>query len=395
MKIKCRPEDFRVRELIRLKIKKTGNYSIYRLEKRYWNTLDVIRELELRYGLKGFSRAGLKDRYALSTQFLSLPGKGPDKIIAPNYSLARIGMAQVPVLPEMVIGNRFDITLRSLNENELALIAAALPSIRRDGVANYYDEQRFGSARHRQGFIARKLIDGHYNGALKLFLAFPGPGDNGKIRRCKQELAANWGQWEKCLTRVPFEGKAAMQHLVKHPRDFEGAVKHLPRTLLELFVNAYQSWLWNQVLYRLLQEMGLTAFRLQYNLGEMVFYQSLTDKQRNYLARLNIPALGPKARFPDERVERIARAVLNDEGVDLNRLKLRFRIKGLFFKPYERPAIFKPAQLKMFGPEPDELYAGKTKLRLSFILPPGCYATVLIKRFLAESQSVVIRRSNH
>ncbi|MEO0019773.1 MAG: tRNA pseudouridine(13) synthase TruD [candidate division WOR-3 bacterium] len=382
MKIKCRPEDFQVRELIRLKLQKTGRYSIYRLEKRYWNTLDVIREVERSYGLKGFSRAGLKDRYSFTVQYLSLLGKGPDRIIAPNYSLTRIGMSNEPILPRMVIGNRFNITLHALQESELSAITTTLPAIRSDGVANYYDEQRFGSARHKQGFIARKLIAGHYNGALKLFLATPGKGDDSKLRRRKKELLANWGNWERCLKIVPFEGKAAIAYLVKNPRDFEGAVKLLPKTLLELFIVAYQSWLWNRMLFKLLQEMGLKTIRIRYNLGEMAFYETLTSHQQDYLTHLPLPALGPKARFPDERIERIAQEVLKEEGLNLNQLKLRFRIKGLFFKPYERRAIFKPVQLKMMGPEPDELYPGKSKVRLSFILPPGSYATVLLKRLL-------------
>jgi len=386
MKIKCRPEDFRVQELIRLKLKKDGAYSIYRLEKRFWNTLDVLRQVQLRYGLKGLSRAGLKDRYSSSVQFFSLPGKGPAVINAPNWSLTCIGMADEPVTPASLIGNRFEITLRSLDTNELTLITHALPLIRHDGVPNYYDDQRFGSARHKAGFIARKLIQGHYNGALKLFLATPGSGDDQKNRKRKKELAANWGNWTKCLKIAPFEARPALLYLNSHPKDFPGAVQLLPKTLLELFIVAYQSWLWNQTLARFLDLLGLATLKIRYTLGEMFFYERLTPEQHQYLTHLTIPALGPKTRFVDDRVARSARTVLNDEGLDLNRLKLKFRIKNIFFKPYDRSATFKPEQLNITNPEPDELYPEKTKLRISFILPPGSYATLLIKRLLARPQ---------
>jgi tRNA pseudouridine13 synthase len=386
MKIKCRPEDFQVEEIIRLNLKSRGAYSIYRLKKRFWNTLDVIRQVEFRYHLKGFSRAGLKDRYSLSVQFLSLPGKGPDRIDAPNYSLVRIGMADEPVTPQLVIGNRFQITLRAVEDGEVNLLNQGLALVRKFGVANYYDEQRFGSARHKEGFIARKLIAGHYNGALKLFLATPAPADDSRTRKRKKELLANWGDWERCLRIVPFEGQAAIKHLKSHPRDFEGAVKLLPKTLLELFVNAYQSWLWNQILTEVLQAMGLGKLRVWYNLGEMVFYEELSQEQFQYLGQLFIPAPGPRAQFPDERLERIAQAVLAKEGLNLRQLKFRFHIKGIFFKPYLRPAVFKPAKLKSSNPEPDDLYPGKNKLQLSFILPPGSYATVLLKRLMAKEK---------
>jgi len=45
MKLKVTPEDFIVRELIDLPLSPKGRYTLLRLEKRFWNTLDVIRHL--------------------------------------------------------------------------------------------------------------------------------------------------------------------------------------------------------------------------------------------------------------------------------------------------------------------------------------------------------------
>ncbi len=384
MKIKCRPEDFRVEEIVRLKIKRRGPYSIYRLEKRFWNTLDVIRRVQTRYHLRGFSRAGLKDRYAHSVQYLSLPGRGPDRINAPNYSLTLIGMADEPITPASLLGNKFEITIRDLNVQELEIIKRNLSEIDGLGVANYYDEQRFGSARHRQGFIARKLIDGHYNGALKLFLATPGPGDNSQIKKRKRELLVNWGDWQKCLDLVPLEGRAAIKHLLVQPRDFEGAIKLLPRVFLELFINAYQSWLWNETLRQLLVDLNLADYQVNYRFGWMVFYRDLTSRDRHFLNELTIPAPAPKAEFNSEKVARAMQMVLENQGLDLKDLKLKFRIKGLFFKPFLRRAIFQPRQMKMGCAETDDLYPGRYKLKLIFTLPAGSYATVLIKRLTVK-----------
>jgi tRNA pseudouridine13 synthase len=72
--------------------------------------------------------------------------------------------------------------------------------------------------------------------------------------------------------------------------------------------------------------------------------------------------------------------VLAREGLSLDQLKLKLRIRGVFFKPYERQAVVRPDQLKASAPEPDDLYPGRKKLVLSFFLPPGSYATMLIKR---------------
>lgn len=97
MKIKCRPEDFRVEGLLQLRLKSRGAYSVYRLEKRNWNALDVIRRLQFKYRFPSVARAGLKDRYSLSIQYLSIPGKGPKRVTEGNYFLTMIGMADEPV----------------------------------------------------------------------------------------------------------------------------------------------------------------------------------------------------------------------------------------------------------------------------------------------------------
>lgn len=385
MKIKCRPEDFRVEEIIRLRLKPKGPYSIYRLQKCYWNTLDLIRRLEYRYGLKNLSRAGLKDRYSLSIQYLSLPGKGPNRIAEKNYSLSLVGMADEPITRDVLIGNRFNVVLRCLNETDANLIKESLPLVRRFGFPNYYDEQRLGSARHRQGFIARKLIDGHYNGTLKLFLATPSADDDSNTKKRKRMLALNWGNWKKCCEFTPIEAKRVIRHLIENPKDFFGAVRLIPKTMLELFINAYQSWLWNEIMGTVLNKLGLGKIIVPYAFGKLFFYDKLSPDETKYLTRLVIPAPAPKAEFKSEQVAQITNEILQREGLGLNRLKLKFRIKGVFFKPYERNALVLPRNLKEGTPEPDELYPGKSKLTLSFTLPAGSYATILIKRLCASS----------
>ncbi|MEO0079610.1 MAG: tRNA pseudouridine(13) synthase TruD [candidate division WOR-3 bacterium] len=380
MKVKCRPEDFRVQEIINLRLKPKGAYSIYLLEKKGWNTLDVIRHLEERHRLRPLSRAGLKDRHSHSFQYLSKPGPGPRSIKEKNYSLRLVGMADEPVTREALVGNSFRITLRSLTDDELGAIQAAIPEVRRYGFPNYYDEQRLGSARHGKGFIGRKLIDRHYNGALKLYLATPSAADDPKTRHTKAQIGANWGDWQKCRAFAPAEARPALEYLTLHPRRFDKAVQLLPRTMLELFINAYQAWLWNEILAALLREIRVVAAELSYPFGKLAFYRSLSPADCRYLSGLTIPAPGPKAVFASDRVARITSEVLAREGLELKDLKLGFRIKGLFFKPYDRPAIATPRNLNSVQPEPDELYPGRKKLTLSFFLPSGSFATILIKR---------------
>jgi tRNA pseudouridine13 synthase len=380
MKLKARPEDFQVEERLKLRLKPAGAYSIYRLEKRFWNTLDVITHLEQRHGLRKLSRAGLKDRYAQSVQYLSIPGRGPRQIIEKNYTLRLAGMADEPVSRDVLLGNTFRVTLRALTDEESSAILSALPKVSRFGFPNYYDEQRLGSARHGQGFIARRLIAGHFNGALRLWLGTPSAADDTQMRRRKTAIEEHWGDWPRILGLAPPEAQPAIRHLNLNPKDFKGAVYLVPRPLLELFVNAYQAWLWNEILAALLAELKVPLRQLEYSLGTLAFYDELSPTDAKYLAKLVIPAPGPDAEFASERAARVTTQILTREGLNLDQLELKLRIRGVFFKAYPRQAVVTPERLKASAPEPDDMYPGRKKIVISFFLPPGSYATMLIKR---------------
>jgi len=380
MKLKVRPEDFRVEERLNLKLKHAGAYSVYRLEKRLWNTLDVIRHLEQRHGLRHVARAGLKDRYSLSVQYLSIPGKGPHAIAEKNYSLRLAGMADQPVSRDILVGNSFQVRLRALTADEARAILSALPQVNRFGFPNYYDEQRLGSARHGQGFIARKLIDGHFNGALKLWLATPSSADDSHFRQTKAALERDWGDWQKCLELVPPEARPAIEHLCGSHKDFKGAIYLIPRNLLELFINAYQAWLWNEIMAGVLADLKTRLRPLEYSHGALAFYDELNPAQDKYLRRLVIPAPGPGSEPTSERVVRITSQVLAREGLSLRQLEPKLRIRGVFFKAYPRNAVVRPERMKTSVPDADELYPGRKTLLLSFFLPAGSFATILVKR---------------
>jgi tRNA pseudouridine13 synthase len=380
MKLKARPEDFRVEERLKLRLKRAGAFSVYRLEKRFWNTLDVIDHLEQRHGLRRLSRAGLKDRYAQSVQYLSLPGRGPKQIVEKNYTLRLAGMADEPVSRDVLLGNSFRVTLRALTDDEASAVLTALPRVNRFGFPNYYDEQRLGSARHGQGFIARRLIAGHFNGALRLWLGTPSAADDSQTRRRKAAIEEHWGDWPRILELAPPEARPAIKHLCTNPRDFKAAAYLIPRTLLELFINAYQGWLWNEALAMLLADLKVPLRQLEYSLGTLAFYDEPNPTAAKFLSRLVVPAPGPDAEFESERAARAMNQVLAREGLRLDQLELKMRIRGVFFKAYPRKAVVVPDHLKASGVEPDDLYPGSKKLLLSFFLPPGSYATMLIKR---------------
>jgi tRNA pseudouridine13 synthase len=389
MKIKVIPEDFRVEEKVTLEIGQHGKYSIYRLEKRNWSTLDLIDYLKRRYRLSTIRYAGLKDRYAQTFQYVSIIGDGPPKIAEENFSLTYLGKSEHPTARDYLLGNSFHITLRDLKEFEIPKIESTLEKIKRDGLPNYYDEQRFGSQRHHRGFFTQKLLQKHFNGALKLYMATPSGPDDTSTRSVKKFLAEHWGDWEKCRTVKNREFQPIINYLVKHPKDFNGAIRQTNRKILELLIAAYQSFLWNEILAELLHSLNLKLSIYPYSAGNFLFYQTLPDSIRTYLATLSIPNPSPKTIFKSEKIEKITTDILWREGFVLKDLKMPIRVRGIFLKPFDRKALVFPEKLSAKEPAVDERYQGKLKLELDFFLPKGSYATILVKRLQIATGSVI------
>jgi len=157
-----------------------------------------------------------------------------------------------------------------------------------------------------------------------------------------------------------------------------------------MFISAYQAYIWNETIKRTFVNQGIKIYSKTYNFGQLYFYNELNQTEFFYFKTLLIPAVSYKTVFNDENVNLALEQVLKEEsdkiGQDLTikSFKLKLDIKGLFFKPYERKAIIIPENINISGPADDELYPSRQKLALSFALPKGSYATILLKRVASD-----------
>ena len=176
MKVKASPEDFRVEEESAVAISdRPGPYAVYRLDKTSWDTFDLLDLLARRLGVRreDITVAGIKDRHGSTSQLLAVRGlEGrPREIHAANFSAVPAGWTDAPLGARSITGNRFSLVLRDMDGPEVRRCLEALAVIRRDGLPNYYDEQRFGSARHGQGFMGKEVFLGRREQAhLRLLL---------------------------------------------------------------------------------------------------------------------------------------------------------------------------------------------------------------------------------
>ena len=174
MKVKASPEDFRVEEESSLALSdRPGPYAVYRLEKTSWDTFDLLDLIARRLGVarRDVTVAGIKDRHGSTSQLVAVRGlKGrPRALRETNFSAVPAGWTDAPLSARSIAANRFSLVLRDMDRPEARRCVANLAAMRRDGMPNYYDEQRFGSARHGGGFMGKELFLGRRERALRLY----------------------------------------------------------------------------------------------------------------------------------------------------------------------------------------------------------------------------------
>jgi tRNA pseudouridine13 synthase len=387
VKVKASPADFIVQEEAEIPLSaRRAEYAVFRLSKTSWDTFDLIDLLSRRWDVRSddISVGGIKDRHGSTEQTISVRGlKGrPASIHEKNFRLTFEGWAESPVSARDIRGNRFSITLRDLTANDAGLIAANAPDVARDGVPNYFDTQRFGSARHGAGFMGKEIFLGRREKALRLYFT-PSRYDDRKTRALKRCAIENWGRWEKCAGIGFGEYGRILAYLAAHRSAHHQALERIDRRFLVFVLNAYQSFLFNQLLARWLRELaaetGTPLSPLRYPFGVFRFYRdppaALAEKVHGVL----LPVPGYDTTCKDPRVRRILAEVLEEEGIGLSDLRVR-QMHGIRVGGVERPAIVVPEDFSISPPEQDELYPGRLKTVLGFFLPRGAYATLVLKR---------------
>src|SRR3989338_4179579 len=113
MKIKELPEDFIVKEVLELKVE-DGSYYYYFVTKKNWNTLDVVKEISQRLHVKDVGYAGLKDRIAVTSQYISVQKK--INFTLKDVKFEYLGTGKQRIFLGSLKGNAFILTLRDLEK---------------------------------------------------------------------------------------------------------------------------------------------------------------------------------------------------------------------------------------------------------------------------------------
>jgi tRNA pseudouridine13 synthase len=159
--LRAAPEDFRVDEVPAYLPSGAGPHLYVRIEKRGRTTRDALRALASVLGVpeRDAGYAGLKDKDAVTTQWLSFPvAKDPDPaaLAAPGLAVLEVSRHANKLRPGHVRANRFSLAVRGGDLVRARAVAAALLE---RGLPNFFGAQRFGTE-GRNAEIGRALLRG-------------------------------------------------------------------------------------------------------------------------------------------------------------------------------------------------------------------------------------------
>ena len=142
--------DFIVEEIPLYPFSGEGEYLILKLRKKElstWEALDIIcNTLGIKKREIGY--AGLKDKYALTIQYISIPAKYEDRLSKLNDN--RIKILETirhnnKIRVGHLKGNRFNLRFKKVLKVQEQKINSVLDWIEKEGMPNYFGMQRFGN----------------------------------------------------------------------------------------------------------------------------------------------------------------------------------------------------------------------------------------------------------
>ena len=333
------------------------------------------------------SFGGLKDRHAVTVQHVTIHGGPKRNLSQTNLELTYLGQCREPFTSKDIAANRFAIVLRDLSEADTGRLECNLQAVGRDGMPNYFDEQRFGSLGQSGEFVARAWCAGDYERALWLVMADAHPHDRTHERRQRRLIREHWGDWARVKAesrRSPWD--KVLAHLAARPYDYRGALAQVRPDLRSIYVAAFQSFLWNQLLAAWLcrQVAPDCLWELPVAGGLFPFHHDAGAAFREGAAAAQLPLPSARIRGREGPYKEVIDEVLQRYGMTLADLRIKYP-RDSFFSKGDRAAVAFPKGLES-RLDADELTPGRSKMTLRFDLPRGSYATMLTRRIGAGMQ---------
>lgn len=321
------PETFAVEELVdwgELGFDaERGEYAVIRVEKAGVDTLKAISMLAGALGIPdgNILYYGLKDKNATTVSYFFvktvLLGEKNFAVEKPGARFIHVGYVKKKPRREAFRGNRFRVLLGELAAGEVEVLNKIIGVAREAGLPSYYGYQRFGTRRFNSHLLGKALVVNR----LDVFAdALLGPSPLEEASEMARRICGDYSG------------------LYYEERFAERGLGGLPRSAVEIYLEAYSSYLFNLLLNKLFEKGGLAALN-------------------NYL---------PMAGCRDSE---LYGDILEEEGLS-NEAVSRLPC-------FTRAGLFRPRDV--------EVRRERGGFELVFTLEPGFYATIVLREVFKEN----------
>jgi tRNA pseudouridine13 synthase len=377
------------------------------LVKRNWDTFIAVKNIAKELGISQdrIQIAGIKDAKAVTAQHITIEGVSPEEAAAiqvRDLELRPVGYFREPMCSFYLLGNNFKIAIKQIIqpattvEERTAAVAAEINSA--GGIPNFYGHQRFGTTRAITHLVGKAMVQGNMEEAAMVFLAKPTIHEHPESRQVRAELQAT-RDFKRALLDFPWQlrfERLMLAHIAENPTDFSGAFGRLPQKLQMLFVQAWQSYLFNRFLSARIEagfplgkaEVGDFVVNVERSglpmvrTGKTVETQNLAEVNGRIQAckmRVALPIFGARQKLSSGLMGELEQRVLEEEGVEAQ----GFRVPAM-------PEISAKGELRAAVCPVKNFVAGavvadadkQLQMPLEFELLRSAYATVLLREII-------------
>ena len=183
--------DFVVKEIPLYEFSGDGEHLVLHIRKKNLSTFEMVGAIARYLGIKQkeIGYAGLKDKHALTYQYISLPRKYEDRMKSfehPNIKILESTYHNNKIRMGHLKGNRFFIRVKKISPTSAVKINEALGTIKQMGMPNFFGYQRFGNdgnnhiqgekiakgeAREKNPRVKKLLINAYQSHLFNLWLS--------------------------------------------------------------------------------------------------------------------------------------------------------------------------------------------------------------------------------
>jgi tRNA pseudouridine13 synthase len=324
----------------------------------------------------------MKDAVGITRQTISIPRVPPEQVAAlelPGIRVLSAALHRNKLRLGHLAGNRFRIRVRGVTEDALEKAGAVLAVLARRGVPNYFGAQRYG-VQGNSHLVGRALVQRDYRAAIDRIIGDPSAVRDDRWREAIE--AYRRGDISESIRLFPGHCRTErdiLQRLAGRPEGFEKAFHAVHPRLKKLYLSAFQSALFDQVL-----EGRLAGF-------DLVRAGDLAWKHDNGACFLVIDAAAEAARA--EAFEISATGPMfgcrmsSPEGEPRLREEALLAAEGLTLESFNLPGGLRlegerrPLRVPLGEPRTEMDAEGLT---VSFTLPRGAYATSVLREIMKD-----------